>query len=470
MAQRPNILMIVADQLAWRALPAYGDTYAQTPNIDRIARRAVRFTEAVTPCPLCQPARAAWWTGRFPHETGVLSNGRKHYVPPVPASMPTLGECFRAAGYTTMHLGKTHDAGSLRGFEVAPSGQIEVAGEPAWPLNADTYKDRHTTEATVRWLADYDGDAPYLTVADLNNPHNICGWVGENAGRHTDVPLPPGKVLPQLPDNFEDADFEQRPIPVQYICCSHRRLSQAAPWNEDNYRHYIAAYYHYLARVDAEIGLILDALARREDAAETVILFTVDHGDGMGSHRMVTKQVSFYEEMTHVPLMVAGPPDLVDGDRDAAPLVSLLDLVPTLCDLADITPPPDLWGRSLRPWLAGPADPVHPYVASEWHTEWAFTTSPGRMIRTPAYKYTRYLEGDGEELYHITQDRGETRTLINDPAHARALTDHRALLAQHVAATEDPFFHLTWHADPRWRSHEPGYPNHKGPSAPEAGV
>jgi choline-sulfatase len=465
MTQRPNILLIFADQLAWRALPAYGDTFAQTPHIDRIARRAVRFQEAYTPCPLCQPARAAYWTSRYPHETGVLSNGRKHHVPDVPAEMPTLGELFSSGGYTTIHFGKRHDAGSLRGFRLEAAGQIPVEAQPAWPLNTDTFQDRHTTNRIVDWLQRYDGDAPYVAVADLNNPHNICGWVGHNAGPHADVPIP--GPLPQLPDNFEDLDLENRPLPVQYICCSHNRLSQAAPWTDENYRHYLRAYYYYLALVDAEVGRILDALEQRADAANTLILFTADHGDGMAAHRMVTKQVSFIEETVHVPFMVAGPPELVSGDRDADPLTSLLDIMPTLCDVAGVATPTGMRGRSLRPWLeAAPVEDNQAYVASEWHTEWGFTISPGRMLRTQRYKYTRYLEGDGEELYDLANDRGETRTLIADPAHATALAAHRALLDEHLQTTNDPFFTLGWVADERWRSHPVGYVHHEGPAAP----
>ncbi len=467
MPQRPNILLIFADQLAWRALPAYGDTYAQTPNIDRIARRAVRFSECYTPYPLCQPARAAYWTGRHPHETGVLSNGRRHSVPPLPTEIPTLGELASEAGYATVHFGKQHDAGSLRGFDLAPVRSLPVEAAPAWPLNDDTFQDRYTTQKTVEWLERYDGAAPYLTVADLNNPHNICGWVGENEGAHQDVRV--ASTLPDLPDNFEDRDLAKRPLPVRYICCSHRRLAQAAIWTPSNYRHYLRAYYHYLSRVDTEIGHILDALEARPDAHDTLVIFTADHGDGMAAHRMVTKQVSFIEETTHVPFMIAGPEDRIAGNRDAAHLISLLDLFPTLCDFMGIEPPPDLWGRSLRPWLEGtPAGMPHSYVASEWHTEWGFTISPGRMLRTPRYKYTRYLEGDGEELYDLARDRGETTTLIHNPDHAAALEEHRRLLAQHLAETEDTFFNLGWEADERWRSHPPGYANHRGPSAPTA--
>jgi choline-sulfatase len=88
------------------------------------------------------------------------------------------------------------------------------------------------------------------------------------------------------------------------------------------------------------------------------------------------------------------------------------------------------------------------------------------MVRTPRWKYVRYLEGDGEELYDMRADPGETRTLAGDPTHASVLAEHRALLHAHVAATGDGFFDLSWEADPRWRSHPIGYPHHVGPAAP----
>lgn len=456
---------MICDQLTWRALPAYGDAYAQTPNIDRILRRGLRFGRAYTPCPLCQPARAAFWTGRWPHETGVLSNGRKHPVPPVPETMPTLGALFAEAGYETVHFGKTHDAGSLRGFRIEPKGELPVETEPAWPVNYDTREDRWATEQVVAYLR---GSArrPFLAVADLNNPHNICGWVGQNQGPHEDVPI--AGPLPELPGNFRDADFSRRPAPVQYICCSHNRLAQAARWNQINFRHYLAAYYHYLALADAEVGRILDALEARPDADQTLIVFFSDHGDGMASHGMTTKQVSFYEETTRVPLVFAGPAVAGSGRQVDVPLVSLQDMVPTLCDCAGIPTPQGLWGRSLRPWLAGTdGGSPHEYVACEWHTEWGFTIEPGRMIRTDRYKYVRYLEGEGEDLYDLHEDPGETRTLIDSPAYQAALQEHRRLLAEHVRRTGDSFFRLQWQADPRWRSHPPGYHHHIGPAAPQ---
>ncbi len=239
MNQKPNILIIVTDQMTWKALPAYGNTYCKTPNIDRIAARGVRFDKAYTPFPLCQPARAAFWTGLYPHQTGVLSNGRKHFVPPLPENIPTLGSLFAESGYDTVHFGKTHDAGSLRGFRIEPENELAVEGTTAWPVAKDTFRDRYTTVKAVNYLQKHRGK-PYLVVADLVNPHDICQWIGKNKGAHEDIPIQ--GELPPLPDNFEFGDIENRPASVQYICCSHNRQAQAAGWNELNYRHYLAAY------------------------------------------------------------------------------------------------------------------------------------------------------------------------------------------------------------------------------------
>ncbi len=464
MSDHPDILMICADQLAQRAVGAYGDPYARTPNIDALARAGARFANSYTPCPLCLPARAAYWTGRLPHQTGVTSNGRQLAVPNVPPDWPTLGSLFAEAGYDCVHFGKTHDAGALRGFRVVPHDE-ERGGDIPDHLgpNYDTFRDRATTRQCIEYLENAP-DKPFLMVADLNNPHNICGYVGANAGPHAERPIP--GPLPELPANFEIDDLEKRPLPVQYICCSHNRLAQAANWSKENYRHYLAAYYYYLEMVDEQIGRILAALEKAGRRDNTLIVFYADHGDGMASHRMATKQVSFYEETLRIPLIFAGPGVSGGGRLVEQPLVSLMDLLPTLCDCAGIAAPGERWGMSLRPWLEGKNPGAREFLVSEWYSEWGYTISPGRMIRTPRYKYTRYLEGDGEELYDLENDPGETRTLVDDPASGKALEEHRTRLRRHVEATDDPFFSLEVKVDPRWRSHPVGYQYHAGLAAP----
>lgn len=465
MVEKNNILIIVTDQLTWRALPAYGNTYAKTPNIDRIAKNALIYDECYTPCPLCQPARAAIWSGIYPHETKVLSNGRNFPVDDLPETVPTLGSTFAENGYKTVHFGKRHDAGALRGFECEPEEVTPVAAvSDAWPVNNDTFQDRYTTDRAVEWLQNYQDDKPYMMVADLVNPHNICGFIGAFQGENPGID--PGVPLPPLPDNFEFDDIANRPLPVQYICCSHNRQAQVSQWTPRNFQYYLAAYYHYLERADAEIGRILDVLEKRPDADRTLVVFMADHGDSMAARRRVTKQVDFYEEVTRVPFIFSGKG--VEPRHISGRMTSLLDLFPTLCGYAGLPIPEGLRGMDLSSEIGGGSVLPREYVASEWHTEWGFTISPGRMIRTAEYKYTRYIEDGGEELYDMAADPLEKKNVAKDPAYAQALESMRALYQKQLCSTEDPFEQMEWKADKHWRSHPLGYTCHRGIAAPQA--
>lgn len=462
---KPNILVVVTDQLTWNALPYYGNTYAKTPNIDRICQGGAGFDACYCPFPMCQPSRAAFWSGVYPHETNVLSNGRRWPVTDITDPVPDLGQTFRAAGYRTVHFGKRHDAGALRSFDCAPTEQVKVPDEsPAWPVNYDTYLDRDTAVRAVDFL-EKNEDAPYFMIADFINPHNICGWIGSVEGPHEDID--PGVPLPPLPDNFDFDDIENRPLPVRYICCSHNRQAHTSQWTPENFRHYLAAYYHFLDRADREIGLVLDALDKRADRGNTLVVFLSDHGDSMAARHRVTKQVDFYEEVTRVPFVFNGP-----GVVPRAPLgghpVSLLDLFPTLCSYAGVPAPAGLRGIDLCPALFGGEVPARDYVASEWHTEWGFTVSPGRMIRNDRYKYTYYIEDQGEELFDLEKDPLEKVNVAGSPAYRDALEEMRGLFRRFLEETGDNFLSLECKVDKEWRSHPVGYENHRGPAAPEA--
>lgn len=462
----PNILLIIADQLARNALGCYGNPDVSTPHLDALAADGIRLTRAYTTCPLCLPARAAFWTGTLPHDTWSVSNARNFSNGQVGPETATLGSLFQAAGYQTLHFGKQHDNGGLRGFTCAAEEERPVPDCPAWPANYDSRRDQFTLEESIACLH-RKPEQPFFLAVDFNNPHDICNWVGAFAGPHADI-TPPAP-LPPLPDNFEIADIGSRPRPIQYLCCSHHRLSQAAPWTPENYRHYLAAYYHFVNRLDTQIGQLLDALRKTGADRNTLIVFMADHGDGMAAHRMVTKQVSFYEETTAIPMLFTGTPIRQHG-LALDHLASAADLLPTLCAFAGITPPPSIYGRSFWHMLAEGRvshDARHT-IAAEWMTEWGYTIEPGRMIRSQRYKYTRYLEDNGEELYDLQDDPGETRNRAADPELADVLQHHRDLLSQHLAQEQDPFLELTWQADPRWRAHPPGYQHHQGPSAPQA--
>jgi len=458
--QAPNFLIIQCDHLTQRVVGAYGETKGVTPAIDGVALKGVVFANAYVGCPLSQPSRTSLWTGMMPHQTGVRSNTSEIRNKRVPENVPTLGSLFSDGGYDAVHFGKTHDMGALRGFkhkEPVP----QPFEDPEFPVNRDSYLDVGTCEDVVGYLNNPPGK-PFICVADFQNPHNICGYIGANAGLHTDNPIT--GELPELPANFEVENWDLIPTPIQYICCNHRRMAQASGWSETNYQHYIAAFQHYTRMVDKQIAQVLEALYSTPAGRNTIVIVMADHGDGMASHRMVTKQVSFYEEITNVPFIFAGPGiQHIKKPVDKLLTQPTLDLIPTLCELAGIEVPQEKQGISLAPILTGKKQlKTHPYVASEWHTEYEEIISPGRMIRGPRYKYTHYLEGNGEELYDLKKDKGERVNLAYDPAYSAVLEEHRRMLDDYITRTNDDYRSLKIEVDKCWREHAPGYPNHEG--------
>lgn len=477
-----NYLLIICDQLSATALSFYGNSYSRTPNLDRLAARSSILEYAYTPCPLCQPARAAFWTSRYPHETGVRTNlplqrvpvmrGSSFSDPPetfstLPETIPTMGELFSRAGYRCVHFGKTHDYGGLRGFQVIPSEQIKVPrANPSINFDYETYLDIDTTDKIVDWLSHgAASEKPFLAVADLQNPHNICSYIGENReGCHPER-FPLDRKLPPLPENFEFDDLENRPAFVQYLCCAHRRLRHASHWTPLDYQYYLYAYYFYLSMVDKQIGQILDALRDGGHGDDTTILFFADHGEGMAAHRMVTKYGVFYEESNRVPLLASGP-GIVPGRRIRG-AASLLDILPTMLDFSGIPAGP-MAGQSLLPALTGACDQTdRAWAAAEWHDEFHGCTVPGRMICDEDYKYVRYLEEDSEELFDLKGDRLERKNLARLPQYAPILGEYREKLHRHLAQTQDNFLSLAVSDTSAYRRHPLGFSNHQGLSAVE---
>jgi choline-sulfatase len=478
----PNVLVIVSDHLSTRAVGAYGESsWADTPHIDRIAVRGVVFENMYTSCPLCAPARASFWTGRFPHDTGVLANGTKVEGPDivpnrsVPENMPTIGESFKQAGYQTIHFGKCHDSGGLRGFDIVADGQRKSAQVPVgYPENSDTWKDNWAMDRFAEWAKGGFSD-PFCCVVDLQNPHNICSWVGEHSSLDGPVGHPERTVdLPDLPANNSVPNWEDLPLPIRYMCCSHLRTGQTSHYSEEDWCYYIDAFRHYSKMADDHVGTILGLLEEGGVLDDTLVILMADHGDGMGSHQTATKQVSFYEETMRVPFVAAGP-GVQKGGQRIETLTSLLDLFPGLCEYAGIDVPEGLSGRSFAPLLTGEGM-EREFVAAEWYSEWGYTISPGRMIRSSGFKYTSYLEGSGgaddptggEELYDLTRDRGEMVNLAMDPAYCEVLLEHRSMLKRHIREQQDPFYSHKVVVDKKWRAHASGYEHHSGPPAPMA--
>ncbi|MAX23664.1 MAG: sulfatase [Phycisphaeraceae bacterium] len=472
-----NILLIIADQLTFDAIGCRGNQYVHTPNIDSLFNNGVGLGRVYSQYPLCGPVRASFWTGRLPHQTGVVSNGGDYQNKDiVEQGIPTLGQQLVKAGYHAIHFGKNHDYGGLNGFEQLPREEVAFNDPDGWPLNYDSFWDEGTTRQVEHYFRSMAGktlDKPFAAVADLNNPHNICGYIGEFIGEHDNPPYPDGP-LPPLPDNFAFDDIANRPRSVQYICCAHRRQAQTAGWTAENFQHYLAAYYHYIDMTDRNIGRILGSLDESGQRENTTIIFMADHGDNVAARGMTTKHTSFYEQTTRVPMIFSGKGIPQQGKWLDDGLFSLMDLAPTLCDIAG-TSMPDAQpghGYSMLPFATGEkSGQQRDYVVSQWHTEWGYTIEPGRMLCSGRYKYTRYLEdvgeSRGEEFFDLEKDPGEKRSLIHDPAYQDELNRHRQLFNQYLQETGDDFLSHSWQAKDRYRSHALGYNQHTGLCAPD---
>lgn len=458
--EKPNILIIQCDHLTQRVVGAYGETRGVTPTIDRIASEGVVFSNAYIGCPLSQPSRAGLWTGLMPHQTNVRSNSDTPYNTAIPAEIATLGELFSDAGYQAVHFGKTHDMGALRGF-THKEPVAKPFTDPNFPINNDSFLDVGTCEDVTGFLSQTHTQ-PFICIADFQNPHNICGFTG--ALTNGTAPAIDPATLPALPDNFEIKNWADIPTPIQYICCSSRRMFQASQWSEMQYRHYIAAFQYYTRMVDRQIEEVLQALHSTPAGRNTIIVLLADHGDGMASHRLVTKHISFYDETTRIPLIISGSGVKPQQKLKNEPLIqATTDLLPTLCDLADIRIPEEKPGISFRPLLEGKKmKKTHPFVASEWHSEYDVIYTPGRMIRSKNYKYTHYKEGNGEELYDLKNDPGERNNLAKDPSFRKVLEQHRNLLKEYTVRTNDDYFTLKADTQGCGRDHAPGYPGHTG--------
>jgi len=402
-AGRPNILLIISDQLGLDAIGAHGNTGVATPNLDRLVHRGTTFRESHSTNPVCSPARSSIMTGFMPVETGVITNGR-----PIHAKRQNLGQRLRPHGYDTVYCGKWHLPGSyqaaIEGFDVLPTG-----------MGQGDLSDTIVSNACAAWLKHRPAEAdPFLMVASFMQPHDICYWGNARANRMPEgLGLPFARLrsdLPALPPNHRSRPPEPEALAKRFV----------GTYSDDMWRYYLWLYDRMIEMLDADVGRILDALDATGLASDTVVILTADHGDGRGRHLHVSKWYP-YDEAVKVPMIVACPGRVKAGREDRAHLVSGLDVVPTACDYAGIAPPEGCGGRSLRPLLEGRDAPWRDHVVSEWQQQ-------GRVIRTGRYKYARYAQDPIEMFFDMQEDPWEMHNLYKDAKVADELARHRRLL------------------------------------------
>ncbi len=446
-AERPNVLLMVSDDLA-ATLGSFGHPLAKTPQLDALARRGVRFDRAYCQFPHCNPSRASMLSGLRPNTTRVTVNADNLYqnVPGV-VTLPTL---FRQHGYATARCGKIFHLGVPAGNESMDDPRAWDFGTPfkderpyppgresavqvktgnkqglPWqeiPCADDDLVDGNFAQQAIAWLERREAAKPFFLAVGFHRPH--LPFVAP--AKYFDLYPFASITLPVEPAD-DEADI---PLPARNGAVGQYTMT-ATP---EQRRAAIRAYLATVSYMDAQAGRVLDALQRLGVADNTIIVFTGDHGWHLGEHGLWHKR-SLFEESARVPFIIHAPGARANG-RASGSLVELLDVYPTLCDLAGVPAPAVLQGRSLRPILADAKAKVHAAAFTQARRG-PDAQNWGRSVRTARWRCTEWDEGrNGVELYDHDADPREYTNLAGDPRHAGVLKELRALLAERVPAVQ----------------------------------
>jgi len=440
-ARKPNVLFIAVDDMN-NDLACYGHPFVKSPNIDRLAARGVRFDKAYCQMPWCSPSRASLMTGLRPDTTRVmdLNYDFREGLPKV----VTLPQAFRQAGYYAARVGKIYHYGNpgdigTSGLDDPASWQevVNPAGRDKTTLERDILimkptkglgssmslladkvgKDEEHTDGKVATeaikLLEANKDRPFFLAVGFYKPH--CPWVAPQ--KWFDMYQLKDEVLPPI-------------TPAWKATVPAAALGSTSPWpykgvTPEEARQCRLAYHATISFVDAQIGRVVEALDRLGLADNTIIVFWSDHGYHLGEHGLWMKQ-SCYEESTRVPLIIVPPKGQGVVGKVSPRTVELVDLYPTLTDLAGVAAPAGLQGVSLRPLLADPAAtwkrPAHSQVIRG-----GINGIQGYSIRTERWRYTEWEGGTrGVELYDHDADPQELKNLADDPAQAGVVAELKA--------------------------------------------
>lgn len=419
-AQRPNILFIMADQLAAPQLKMYNPkSQIKTPHLDRLASTSVQFDSAYCPSPLCAPSRMSLISGQLPMKIGAYDNAAQ-----IPSDVPTYAHYLRSRGYHTALAGKMHFIGDqLHGYEQRLTSDIYPA-DFGWAVNWDEPDTRlewyHNASSILQAgpcgrsnQLDYDEEVmfkstqylwdhvregpakrPFCLTVSLTHPHDPYTITKKYWNRYEDVDID----LPEVRMPKEDLDPHSK-----------RLLKVCDLWDrdftEDQIKRAKRAYYGSCSYVDDCIGRLLETLEDAGLSDDTVIIFSGDHGDMLGERGLWYK-MSYFESSVRVPMLINYPKRF--APHRVSQNVSTLDLLPTICDLVGTKPSPHvpMDGLSMLPHLEGREG--HDTVIAEYTGEG--TVRPMMMIRRGAWKYI-ICPADEPQLYNLERDPKELDNL-----------------------------------------------------------
>ena len=443
----PNVLFIISDDLTATAVSSFDGTVCKTPNIDRLAEEGVRFTQTYCQYPVCGPSRASMMFGYYPHATKTFGyvSGRKN-VGPDRKSLPQL---FKENGYYTARVSKIYHMGVPGDIEKGSNGTDDEASwterfnsqGPEWTALGEAELVQGNPDGSIERKG---GNVMTIVKADGDDLVHSDGKTAKKASElireHKDEPffLAVGFVRPHVPfvapkKYFDDYPYEEIVMPeviegdwddipkrgINYVTSVNGKM------DEEDEKKAVAAYYASVAYMDAQVGKVLTTLKEEGLEDNTIVVFTSDHGFHLGEHKFWMK-VSLHEESVKVPLVIKVPGRKTDV---CSSFTELLDLYPTLAELAGLEYSEHLQGISLVNTLKNPSEEVRDMAFS--------VTQGGRtfLIRTDEWAYIQYDEdaGSGMELFDMVNDPKQYTNLALNPDYSDVVLEYQNRLKVKLA-------------------------------------
>lgn len=452
----PQVVFIMTDTQRKDMVNCYAETGLRTPALDRLASEGVRFEHAYTCQPVCGPARAALFTGVYPHLNGGWANS----LAPG-ANIRTLGQRVTDHGIPAAYIGKWH----LDGSDYFGLGRAPAGWDPAYWYDMRNYLEELTPEERVASRSPALNRDPGLTAEFTYGRRcsdRAIRYLEQHAGSDFllvlsyDEPHHPYVCPRPFSEMYRDYRFPKRPNVWDTLADkpAHHRAWAGAAVDSDRTAFEIVHpdYFGCNSFVDDEIGRVLAAVDRY--APDALVIYTSDHGDLLGSHCLTSKGPAMYEEVVNMPFIVRWPGHAPAGVVSQA-LVSHIDVTPTILDALGIPPSKALHGRSLAATLCDPGRPAAEAVFMEFgryevdHDGFG-GFQPVRACRTERYKLVINLLTT-DELYDLQADPYEMRNLIADLGYAAVRDQLHDRLLDWMNETRDPFRGYYWERRP-WRT------------------
>jgi len=450
--EKVNVLFIVADDLNC-ALGAYGDPLAKTPNIDRLAKEGLLFTEAHVQYPLCGPSRVSFMTSLYPDQT--KSKDLRLFVRQTIPDVVTLGQKLRLENYHSVRVGKIYHYHNPRDIGTAGHDDSFTWDRTVNPYGRDK-KEEYKLEGLKEVLNGgvlswFEADGTDEEQTDGLGATATMAFLDEFAASGENFFLAFGLYRPHVPfvapkayfDMYDINDFsvpesneaylQSLPKPAAKSIRAKKEQLDLDPELAKKIKH---AYYATTSFVDAQVGRVLDKLKETGLDKNTIVVFTSDHGYHLGEHGHWQKQTLF-NDATRVPLIFAGPGIKSNKGNVNAP-VELVDIYPTIMDMLQMKTPQFVQGKSLMPYFDGARDPVRKNALTELRVNSPSGLSKGYSIKTKRYRLTQWQHEESMhyELYDHKFDAAELNNIATKAAYALVLDSLRFVIQERIAAAK----------------------------------